>query len=251
MEESNRIINGLWIGNKLNDLQKISIRSFLEHGHAYHLYVYDDSLELPEGTIRKDANEILDKKYIFRDNNGSLSFFADLFRYVLLYEAGGWWVDLDQICIQAFDFEDKYVFATENIVNSYNNHTACINIGVIKVPRHSDIMKHCMERSFALYKENFPNIAWATFGRAVVEEYIEENPEYADYAYSPHVFCPISPYLFEVLLTDCLIEFTDESASVHFWNELIRSRKIDLDNSNFHENSFYVRMRKKYLGHGD
>ena len=55
------IVQSLWIGNHLSDMEIISIKSFIEHGYEYHLYCYDKIDNVPEGTIVKDGNEILDK----------------------------------------------------------------------------------------------------------------------------------------------------------------------------------------------
>jgi len=39
--------------------------------------------------------------------------FADLFRYKMLYEHGGWWVDLDLILLRPLTHSPPYCFATE------------------------------------------------------------------------------------------------------------------------------------------
>jgi len=35
-------IYGLWIGSKLSTMQRLSICSFMAHGHDYHLFTYED-----------------------------------------------------------------------------------------------------------------------------------------------------------------------------------------------------------------
>ena len=65
------------------------------HGNEYHLYTYGNVEGIPEGTIVKNANEIIPKKNIFTYKNGSYSAFSNLFRFTMLYKRGGCWVDTD------------------------------------------------------------------------------------------------------------------------------------------------------------
>ena len=45
----NKIIRSLWIGDVLPDTAILSINSFLKNGHEFHLYVYDDVKNVPDG----------------------------------------------------------------------------------------------------------------------------------------------------------------------------------------------------------
>ena len=85
------IIQSLWIGDELSNMEQLSAKSFIDHGHTYHLYTYGDVKNIPEGVIVKDGNEILLESEIFRYKNGSVSAFSNLFRFALLYKKGGCW----------------------------------------------------------------------------------------------------------------------------------------------------------------
>lgn len=61
----NKIVQGLWIGDKLSLMEQLSIQSFLKNQHDYHLYVYRDVKNIPIGTTLMDGNEILPEKSIF------------------------------------------------------------------------------------------------------------------------------------------------------------------------------------------
>src|SRR5664280_1029416 len=67
----------------------------LEKTDRYHLYAYDEIFAVPLGTKVLDARLVLFVDRIFRDRNGSYSGFSNFFRYKLLLDVGGWWVDLD------------------------------------------------------------------------------------------------------------------------------------------------------------
>jgi hypothetical protein len=111
METSNKIIQGLWIGGKLSIMEQLSISSFIKNGHEYHLYVYDEVKNIPAVTVIKDGNEILPSSRIFTYQSGwvkgSYAGFADSFRFHLLKNKGGWWVDTDIICLKPFNFASE------------------------------------------------------------------------------------------------------------------------------------------------
>jgi len=96
------VIQSLWIGNHLKPVHIMAMRSFLWCEHEYHLYCYEEIDNVPKGVVIKDAREILPEEAIFvcqtEPGKGSPSPFSDLFRWKLLYEKGGWWVDTDVLC---------------------------------------------------------------------------------------------------------------------------------------------------------
>ncbi|MEQ1756940.1 MAG: hypothetical protein ABL986_01390 [Vicinamibacterales bacterium] len=104
-----RTIQSLWIGDRLSRLEVLSIKSFLANGHPYHLYTYGKVDRVPKGVVLKDANAILPEAKVFRAN-GSLAIFADWFRQEMLHACGGYWADLDMVCLRPLDFEDPIVF---------------------------------------------------------------------------------------------------------------------------------------------
>lgn len=107
-----RMIQSLWIGQKLSVMEQLAISSFLQNGHSFHLYVYNEMQGVPKGTILQDANEIMPSKRIFKyRHHDTYAGFANLFRYKLLVEKGGYWVDTDVVCLRPFSFTADYMFA--------------------------------------------------------------------------------------------------------------------------------------------
>ncbi len=108
----NRVVQGLWVGGRLSALERLCIRSFCAMGHEFHLYHYDELQNVPrvDGLRVMDAAEILPRTAVFRNDKGSLAYFADHFRWELLRQRGGWWVDADMVCIRAFNFSAEVVF---------------------------------------------------------------------------------------------------------------------------------------------
>ena len=94
---SKPIIQSLWIGDKLSQVEKLCISSYIYHGHEFHLYCFNDIEGVPDGCIIKDASEILPREEVFTYNvgpgKGSSSAFSNYFRYKLLDLKGNWWTD--------------------------------------------------------------------------------------------------------------------------------------------------------------
>ena len=99
-------IQSLWMGGAFAD-GTASIAPFLAHGHEYHLYSYGEVGGLPKGAVLKNAEEILPKAAIFQyQQHPSYSGFSNFFRYRLLLWKGGWWVDIDVVCLKPFAFDE-------------------------------------------------------------------------------------------------------------------------------------------------
>lgn len=148
MDDLNRIIHGLWIGKRLTRLELLTIRSFLENGHEFHLWLYDAvENDLPEGTIVEDASSILPRESVFRyrhrnqfgHGKGSYAGFSDIFRYKLLHNHGGWWSDMDVTCLKPLDFAEPYLFKSHHSLPAVGN--------LMKCPPRSALMKICFERA--------------------------------------------------------------------------------------------------------
>ena len=126
-------VQSLWVGNKLSELEILSIKSFQKLGHPFILYTYSKVRGIPSGTIVKDGNKIIKKKDLFKFKKGLLPF-SDIFRYKMLYEKGGYWVDLDMIALKPLRFKEPYVFSSERTIQKgpYRNRTKTeiANIGI-------------------------------------------------------------------------------------------------------------------------
>ena len=109
----NRIVQGLWVGGRLSALERLCVRSYCAHGHEFHLYHYDELHNVPrvDGLRLMNAEEILPRTAIFTHRKGRLIYFADQFRFELLRRRGGWWMDMDTVCLRPLDFADDVVLA--------------------------------------------------------------------------------------------------------------------------------------------
>jgi len=151
-------IHGLWIGNKLSMMEFLTVHSFVKHGYVFNLWTYDELEKVPPGCIMRDANEIIPQERIFSYKHpsqfgvgkGSVSGFSDIFRYKLLYEQGGCWVDMDVTCIKPFAFTEPYFFRS--------HHSLALVGNILKAPKGSELMKRCYEEASLTVDEN--NTDW-------------------------------------------------------------------------------------------
>lgn len=235
------IIQGLWIGPRLSTMEHMSMKSFIDNGHEYHLYCYEEIENVPEGVIIKDGNEILPKEMIFSykvgAGKGSFSAFSNFFRYKLVLEKGGYWVDTDTICLKHWDFEEPYVFSSE----WYAGKIHC-NAGIIKCPAGSEVM----QRNWDVCQSKDPNkIAWSEIGPRLVKASVEKLG-LEEYIKKPETFCPIGfERWFDVLNPNTKIEFDDDVYAIHLWNEMWRRGGRDKD-AKYHPDCYYEQLKKRF-----
>jgi hypothetical protein len=169
-------VNSLWIGKNISLLEKLTIKSFIDNGYTFCLWVYDKELkyQCPDNTVICDAREILNESRIFKYKGGgdcregSLGGFSDLFRYYLINSVGGLYVDMDVTCLTPFNIQADYGF------RPHSSSLAVANI--LKAPADCDFLKRCIELTEEQIDCN--NTTWVKpveIFSTVVEEYNYKN----------------------------------------------------------------------------
>jgi hypothetical protein len=237
---ANRVIQGLWIGPRLSVMEQLSIESFLQNGHAYHLYVYDEVKNIPGDALVKDASEILPASRIFQyKHHATYAGFSNFFRYKLLLERGGWWVDTDTVCLKPFDFSDEHVFSSETV-----NDVEVINSGIIKAPTGSTVMAYAWD---VCNKKNPEDLVWGETGPRLMGQAVR-NVSMEQYKKPHYVFCPLRYDEWKkVLEPETGLEFGGRTYGVHLWNEMWRVNDQDKD-AEYDDGCYYERLKKRYLG---
>ena len=162
---SNKIIQSFWTG-LITDMERLCIKSYLDNGHEFHLYTYESLAGLPAGTTVRDANEVIPHEQMEKFANPQQ--FADHFRYVLLYEKGGWWMDMDTVCLRPFDFKEDYVFALSA------STSIVIPNGYIKVPAKSPLMAYCLQNTANVHKNALAAMDFQQLGPILITRGIRE-----------------------------------------------------------------------------
>jgi hypothetical protein len=252
-------VQSLWIGNKLSRMEIYSIKSFLNLGFKFHLYTYEKVEGIPNGVVIKDGNKILPKKEVFKLKQTFLPF-SDIFRYKMLYEVGGYWVDLDMIAVKMFDFTEPYIFSSERTIQkgAYKMKVKYVpNIGVLKAPPKSEFYKELYEKCMEHHKKgnNKDKIKYMRILRDMIEKY-----NFSKYVKKPEVFCHLDWWhAKDAFIGDCCKEkygvpkktiksMFNGPYTVHFWRDLV-TKKYKLDNNeNYDKNSLWELMLEKVDG---
>jgi len=59
------VFKSFWYGYSLSPLEWLCLKSFTERGLEFHLYVYDDTLKVPEGVVLRDATSLYNEDGVF------------------------------------------------------------------------------------------------------------------------------------------------------------------------------------------
>jgi hypothetical protein len=236
----NTIIQGLWIGPVLSTLERLSIASFLANGHAFHLYAYDEIEGLPKGASLVPADAILPRSRIFRyKESGSYAGFANLFRYKLLLDKGGWWTDLDTVCLRRFDFPEEYVFSSE-----VDRGVEVVDAAAIKAPAGSALAEYAFQVSGSKDPER---LGWGETGPRLLGQAVERF-HLQPYVQPSATFCPIPwPDWDAALRPGGDSRIVPETFAVHLWNEVWRRNNHDKDAA-YPPDCLFERLKAKYLG---
>jgi hypothetical protein len=148
------VFNMFWHGPSVSHLEIACMRSFIAKGHTLRVFSYEP-LTLPDGVITENAETILpsDQIFLFAD---SMASFTNLFRYQLLLEQGGWWVDADVVCLKSEMPSCEYYWAEQE--------RGELNGAVLKFPRQDPICRKLLElsterkKSQSFYGELGPNL---------------------------------------------------------------------------------------------
>lgn len=254
------IVQSLWIGDELSELEIASINSFIQCGHTFHLYVYQKVKNIPKKTIIKDGNVIIPKKEIFTLKNTFLPF-ADIFRYKMLFLKGNYWVDLDMICLKKLDFEEPYVFSSERTIQkgAYRNrhHKYIPNIGILKSPKNSDLFKEaynlCMKHHKT--KTNEDKLKYMKIFRQLISKYKLDK-----YVKPPNYFCPLDWWyakdaFMPLQIKDYKSKYGVKAPTqtsllktpytIHLWRDLVTKKyKLDL-NGDYDSKSLYEILKQR------
>lgn len=215
------IFQSFWWGGSITPYEALCMRSFIDHGHSYHLYTYALDLKVPNGVILRDAAELLPKEDYFEydgPGRGSPSAFSNIFRYKLLAIIGGWWVDADVICLsgQIPLCEHFFAFESDSIVNG----------AVLYFPPSHPVMIRCLGEALAARDR----AQWGDLGPRLITELLQQQglinqaqPQYSCYALDWKDALDI----LDPSQTSSIIERTKSAPFVHLWNEIYRRSGVD------------------------
>jgi mannosyltransferase OCH1-like enzyme len=232
----------LWVYGNLSNIERLCINSFLCHGYRPYLWTYGDITNAPNGTILKNANEIIPEKMLFKFM-GSYAAFANIFRYAVLSRQGGIWSDSDIVCLKPSTLLPDESFLVEQ--NTKEN-TKKINTCLIysKNPKPGDIIDIAYVMS-----ERFPkdNLAWGDTGPKLLTILHKEYPKISFELVMKPEFCnSINWWECPAILLIPHREMNNKAMFLHLYNEMWARAGID-KNASFIKDSIMDKLANKYL----
>jgi mannosyltransferase OCH1-like enzyme len=213
-------VRAFWAGPRLSPYEELSLLSFIATGARVLLYSNDMTLRVPGGVELIDVNELLPQQtrsFAYEDGDRCLTPHSDLFRYTAVERFGGWYFDLDIVCIQDKLPQSKIYIARES--------DDLVNAAVMKFPAQSPILTAAIDETRRL---------WPTAGRLTIgpELFTRLTGEFA----LDHLVRPRSS-AYEIGTTDILSMFDPDAREqleervaqsdfVHLWNEIWRRIRI-------------------------
>lgn len=200
------VFNSLWVGPRLKYLERLCLQSAVACGHHFVLWSYEpDRLkDVPAGVELRDAAEVMPRdRMASYSGNGYVSLGANLWRYEMLAQDLGFWVDMDLIFLKPFDFAQPYVFG-------WQSH-GLVNNAVIGAPADSPLVADLralprpnrrppwfgVGKSTAFYWKRLTqgevglgDFPWATFGPGLLTYAVKKN-KLGGFVQGEDVFYPL------------------------------------------------------------
>ena len=119
-----------------------------------------------------------------------IRYFSDVFRYAVLYEYGGLWMDSDVVMLRPFPFRGDYFFNLQWRSGPKHEHFICGNVMYAK--RYSRHLRMLYETALSRF---FDKSGWVfgMVGPKLLSDYIasEGGAELRNWVFSPVFFNPI------------------------------------------------------------
>ena len=215
------MFQSFWCGDSLSPYEVACMRSFVDNGHRFVLYTYQKDLRVPEGVERRDAAALIEPEAYFTYGGaaaGSHALFSNLFRYKLLTDRGGWWVDTDVVCL-SHEIPCFEIFAAFE-------DTGRINGAVLRLPKGHPVARNALHKSQVVRER----AQWGELGPELVTELFETHG-LASFVQPMPVCYPIhyteAIDLLRPSRTHVLRERVRGSLFLHLWNEMFRLEQVD------------------------
>ena len=237
------VVQSLWIGSRLSSMEQLCICSFLRQGHPFHLYAYQPIENVPAGAEVRPAAEVFPRSEIFTyrrgRGKGNPSAFSNVFRYKLLFERGGWWSDLDMVCLQRLQFSGEHVFGCER----WRDRAPTANVALFRAPPGSPLLERCCERVRLVDKSK---ARWGELGPGLMRAAMHDMNVPLELL-PPDVFYPVDYWDVRRLVRPLAVP--DVCQAIHLWNSQWRHCGLDPD-GRFSSDSLYEQLRRAFLPAG-
>jgi hypothetical protein len=213
-----QVFNTFWYGPALTPMHWACLASFVAHGHTLRVFGYEP-MRLPKGAVFEDAARILPKTDLFEFQN-SFSAFSNIFRYKLLLEQGGWWVDTDVVCLSGDIVDSSHAWARQDEDD--------INGALLRFPAGDTRLAGILEEAQRIGREIK---VWGELGPSMLTRHLAAHA-FDDHFGSTREFYPVhwlEPHLLWLPEKRAEVERLCAGAPfVHLWGSMFSYYGIDL-----------------------
>jgi hypothetical protein len=166
-----------WHGPRLTWIAQLCLSSFVARGHGVELFSYEPIDGVPNGVVIRDAAQILpcERLFLYRGGHAEISapsLHSNLFRFKLLRDLGGWWIDADVLLLDGEIPKQVPVFGRgEDWVDAENKKRLGFGASVMRFPAGSEIMARAYAEATAMAAGN---PVWATTGPYLFTRLVKE-----------------------------------------------------------------------------
>lgn len=212
-----------WHGSQLGPYQLMGMRSFVNQGHRVELFTYDPGIAVPDWIIRRDANEIWPTSQVLTYRNdigrGSFALHANLFRYAMLHQLGGWWTDHDVVLLRRELPPQDFFFSLET------HNPMRVTFSVLKFPAGHPALAEALARCVAVGESPL----YGETGADLLTDVVAKH-QLAHHGQAMETTYPLSaldvPAMFDPAQRDQLRARCAKSTFVHLFNETWRRAGI-------------------------
>lgn len=247
----------LWFGNQPTLLQHISWNSYIKHGHELSIFLYDMSIEVPEGAIKRDANEILLEENIFlpklyhdQENPEHAEFaYADVFRIHMIKKEKLVWTDSDVVCLSdEWPSPEPYLFGNFSNFEMGRPEISGVNNDVLYI-NNDNVLNQLLDE-FNYIPKDFNGNRGLTGPNLLSSVLIENN--IAIEAKEESLFHPIrwqgAHYFLDLDRLDECLQLTSNSLAVSFFHSAWSSNGLKIPDINDEPKNNYIGyLTKQYI----
>ena len=227
------VARSFWFGNPITWIGFLSMQSYLSQGHSFELYAYED-ISVPEGVSLKDANELIPESESFEMLNsidgirGRFTTFSNVFRYKLIHDKGGMWVDLDSICVKSIDINHPtgLLFASERARTGLEINNC--NIWVSD-PGHP-VLAALYSKAMSADQSSLHHLSFNK--KFILDVFDVMGYDWTLYVAPVEWFCPIPWYNIQTIFSSSSDEparsLCNQSYAIHLFNNVIEADHRDL-----------------------
>ena len=229
-------IHCFWSDTPLNEMSYLSLQSMIRQGHPVKLYTYDDAAIMqalvPPGVMVADAGSVVPvSTYQHASVRSEVRYFSDIFRYAVLHQFGGWWLDADMVLVKPLDFASEHVFSTQ--WSGVEHGHVCAG-GVMRAPKGSLHMGNLHALSLRrLLAEG--RVDYGAVGPLLLSEYLllSDDEKLSSSILPPTAFNAIDCCEVDLLVSEGRDGFEILSdprvTGVHLWGKMWAEQGLRLD----------------------